>query len=369
MNSLWLLCLLMLLAAEPARAMRGDTVLRKSAQPYPHTNSAALTLRSTVPLLATSLVYRLHNRSVASARAEYFPAFRSRYDDYLQFAPLAAQLGMSIAGVRGRSQSPWEVMTADALSTAIMMSAVTLTKTLTRVERPDGSARNSFPSGHTAMAFASATMLHLEYGARYPWLSLAGYLGAAGVGAGRLLNNRHWIGDVAVGAFVGVAAAELGYFISDRLWGRTGYSAALAERPTTGISLSVPSLFGVGRGLSARHVGVGLRWRYSARGYYAMASALLGQVVRSDTGADSPERRASVQLAWGREWSLGRCLSLDTGAGLCLEGRKLLPALSLSPRLYLSGSTALRLDAQYRLGGEAYRRPSWAFGSALEFSL
>ena len=47
---------------------------------------------------------------------------------------------------------------------ALMATAVNSLKYSCKVMRPDGSTRNSFPSGHTATAFMAATMLHKEYG-------------------------------------------------------------------------------------------------------------------------------------------------------------------------------------------------------------
>lgn len=373
-------------------AQTTDSVPQRA--PYPYHSPMAMTLTRTLPLLAVSGIYNLHNQSVAEARRSVFSSFHNRYDDYLQFAPLVAQIGMHAFGVEGRSRSTGELLTADALSAAIMMSVVTATKTLTQVERPDGSARNSFPSGHTAMAFASATMLHMEYDARYPWLSAIGYLGAAGVGIGRMLNNRHWIGDVAVGSLVGTLSVELGYWLSDRLWRRGAtyqQHSATAVGPRRGFSFSLPGYIGWGTRTESRQVGLGMRWRYSDHGYFAWASILLDrtEVTSSTTtaGATTPhayDHHSLTQLGWGREWSLGpRWLTLDTSVAYGLMHGGYIHQLSLiaSPRIYLSPSTSIRLDARYTLSsrpglsgttaGATYdgRRPAFMLGSALELSL
>jgi membrane-associated phospholipid phosphatase len=49
------------------------------------------------------------------------------------------------------------------MSIGISTAIVVPTKKLTHQERPDGSNNQSFPSGHTALAFASAEFLRREY--------------------------------------------------------------------------------------------------------------------------------------------------------------------------------------------------------------
>ncbi|MDO8427487.1 MAG: glycosyltransferase family 39 protein [Deltaproteobacteria bacterium] len=68
---------------------------------------------------------------------------------------------------------------------------------------------NSFPSGHTAAAFAVAYALSR----RYPRLSIFFYLTAALIGAGRVYLGSHYPTDVLAGAFVGVCA---GYLVAER---------------------------------------------------------------------------------------------------------------------------------------------------------
>ena len=70
--------------------------------------------------------------------------------------------------------------------------------------RPDGTDR-SFPSGHTASAFATATVLQRHYGWKVgiPAYALAGY-----VGASRLHANKHYMSDVAFGAALGIIAGR-----------------------------------------------------------------------------------------------------------------------------------------------------------------
>lgn len=170
-----------------------------------------------VPLVVAGLVVQERDHGFRHLRDEYIPAFRSRYDDYLQYAPAALMLGLKIGGVRGRSS--WgRMLVSDAFSVALMAGAVNSLKYTCRMPRPDGSNNKSFPSGHTATAFMAATMLHKEYGVRSPWYSIAGYSMATVTGVSRMLNNRHWLSDVLVGAGIGILSVELGYLFADLIF-------------------------------------------------------------------------------------------------------------------------------------------------------
>lgn len=139
--------------------------------------------------------------------------------DYLQYSPGALMLGMKMLGVDGRSD--WNRMiVTDAVSLFIMVGMVNGLKYSVCRERPDGSSFNSYPSGHTATSFMTATMLHKEYGQTIsPWFSAAGYTVAASVGVSRVLENRHWISDIICGAGIGILSTELAYDISGALFG------------------------------------------------------------------------------------------------------------------------------------------------------
>src|SRR6185436_13035953 len=77
-------------------------------------------------------------------------------------------------------------------------------KQAARRQRPEG-AGLSFPSGHTAMAFASATVLQRHFGwkAGIPAYAVASY-----VAASRVQTQRHYLSDVAFGAALGIVAGR-----------------------------------------------------------------------------------------------------------------------------------------------------------------
>ena len=71
-------------------------------------------------------------------------------------------------------------------------------------ERPDGSDQDSFPSGHTSLAFQGASFIHKRYGLEY---SIPAYVGATFVGYSRVKSDKHDVGDVLAGAALGVASS------------------------------------------------------------------------------------------------------------------------------------------------------------------
>jgi membrane-associated phospholipid phosphatase len=78
-------------------------------------------------------------------------------------------------------------------------------KYATRRERPDGSGKTSFPSGHASDTCAIATALERHLGWRY---ATPAYVLASYVAASRLPANRHWLSDVVFGSAVGIIAGR-----------------------------------------------------------------------------------------------------------------------------------------------------------------
>jgi membrane-associated phospholipid phosphatase len=139
-----------------------------------------------------------------------YPDFHTKADDYLLFAPAALSLSLGAAGVKGKHPFGEQVLLA-VLSGLAQGGVTYILKGVSKYPRPDGTTNDAFPSGHTSSAFASATLLHKEYGHRSMWYSVGGYGVATGVGAMRILNNRHWLADVLFGAGVGIGATEVVY--------------------------------------------------------------------------------------------------------------------------------------------------------------
>lgn len=134
--------------------------------------------------------------------------------NYLQYIPATVMLGMKTGGVPSRSS--WEKMIlSDIIATAIMAGTVKGLKHTTDETRPDGSDNKSFPSGHTATAFMTASMLSKEYGHISPWINVGAYTIASTTGLMRIRQNRHWLPDVIAGASIGLISTELAYCLTD----------------------------------------------------------------------------------------------------------------------------------------------------------
>lgn len=143
---------------------------------------------------------------------EDFPFFKSRLDDIAQYVPLGFTLIGGNLGFKYKHNLKSRFIYS-AISYATMGITVNALKKSIHETRPDNSGNNSFPSGHTAFSFTGAEVLHQELKDAHPILSYAGYPLATGVGLYRMLNNKHYLSDVLIGASIGVLSAKLAYAI------------------------------------------------------------------------------------------------------------------------------------------------------------
>ncbi|MCE1200461.1 MAG: phosphatase PAP2 family protein [Marinilabiliales bacterium] len=147
-----------------------------------------------------------------------FPNFHTSLDNYMQYVPLASVFVLKLSNVRSRSDLLNQTLIA-AKSELLMTVLVTTLKNVYHDTRPDGAANNTMPSGHTAQAFVSATILDMEYRDTSPWISASGYACAVATGFMRIANNRHWISDVLIGAGIGISSVRLVYGLHQYRWG------------------------------------------------------------------------------------------------------------------------------------------------------
>lgn len=113
--------------------------------------------------------------------------------------PAAALTGVLI-------QKDWKGL-LQGVETAAATAAVTMIlKYTVKERRPDGSDMHSFPSGHTAVSFATAAFLQRRYG----WaVGGPAYALSAYVGWGRVFSKKHHWWDVLAGGAIGAGSAYI----------------------------------------------------------------------------------------------------------------------------------------------------------------
>lgn len=190
-----------------------------------------LMITGTVAMLDTDAdEFFLSNFEIREERNENFMTFSNHADDYLQHLPSAAAFILSLRGIEGKHTLPNQ-LALYLKSELVMFTIVYPLKYTVSEARPDTGSKNSFPSGHTAQAFTAATFLSKEYGYKSIWISVGAYSVATTVALFRMLNNRHWISDVLVGAGIGILSTELVYKTHQNKWVTKSKPTEISLRP------------------------------------------------------------------------------------------------------------------------------------------
>lgn len=132
--------------------------------------------------------------------------FKTKIDDYTQYVPVVAIFSGDLLGFKARHNYKQRAFNS-IISSLITGSVIYVGKSGFKSLRPDHSTSNSFPSGHSALAFNLATLQFLEYKDSNIWYASSGYIFAAATACLRVTNNRHWVGDVLTGAGLGIGIA------------------------------------------------------------------------------------------------------------------------------------------------------------------
>lgn len=177
----------------------------------------------TLPLIAAGIIAKSDNNLFSNTvfediRNDRFGDFESNFDDFLAIAPVGAVFTIDI--FKRTSRNDFLNQSLLLIKSELIMSALVFPmKAWSKQERPDGSNDQSFPSGHTAQAFVGATFLHKEYGGENFWYSIAAFTTASSVGIYRVLNNKHYINDVLIGASIGILSTNIAYLTHQHRWG------------------------------------------------------------------------------------------------------------------------------------------------------
>jgi len=192
------------LNAQTFKASTNDTV-----------QSRILLKKSIVPVSLIGLGIIVNNSSFekkfqTNLRNKVGNNYELRIDDYLQYAPVVELYSADLLGIK--SKNHWFDQTKYLLIANLISSTLTHSlKIITHKERPNGGA-HSFPSGHTTLAFTNACVLYNEFNNTAPIFAYSGYAFATVTGSFRMINNKHWLSDVLVGAGIGIISAELVYY-------------------------------------------------------------------------------------------------------------------------------------------------------------
>lgn len=131
--------------------------------------------------------------------------FSTHADDFLVFVPVAQiYLGKSF-GFKPKNDFQHQTINI-AIANVMTYSVTKILKVTFKEQRPDQSDNESFPSGHTAVAFTNASLLFYEYKDSNLWYASSGFLFAAATGVLRIANNKHYTSDVLAGAGIGLAS-------------------------------------------------------------------------------------------------------------------------------------------------------------------
>jgi membrane-associated phospholipid phosphatase len=128
------------------------------------------------------------------------PAHALDEDTWKDISDVGAYGLMGTALLLPTARKDWDGLQQAAFSIGSAEVITLVGKSLIDEERPDNSDDDSFPSGHTASAFSSATTLHRRYGWKtgFPAYAVATLTGVARERA----RKHHWY-DVVAGAAIG----------------------------------------------------------------------------------------------------------------------------------------------------------------------
>ncbi len=130
-------------------------------------------------------------------------------DDLIQYVPILELYTANIMGVKAKNH--WFDQTKYLVIANLVTAGITHSgKYIINKQRPNG-ADYAFPSGHTSFSFTNASVLYHEYKDTAPGLSHSGYILTSLVGGLRIINNKHWVSDVLVGAGLGILVTKLVY--------------------------------------------------------------------------------------------------------------------------------------------------------------
>lgn len=136
--------------------------------------------------------------------------YANKIDNFILFAPIIEMYAADVIGLK--SKNHWFDQSKNLFISNLLSSAITnRLKVIVGKTRPSG-GDYSFPSGHTTIAFTNAAVLYQEFKETSPLLAYSGFTFATATGGFRMLNNKHYLSDVLMGAGIGILITELIYY-------------------------------------------------------------------------------------------------------------------------------------------------------------
>ncbi len=231
-----------------------------AAADVPHASSATATttvgeaIRELFPpiptrkmVIGTALAIAIAAPVDRAIRHRYYPHFDRQgavdlrhFGDAAQAAGPVIGTGFLIQGLAAHSQKSKDTAVLSYESFLVAGAASGILKGVIGRRRPSKTEDpftfhpaghdSSFPSGHTTVAFAAATVFSEQYPHWY--VIVPAYAAAGTVGFSRLYANQHWLSDVVAGALLGTVTSHL---LRNHLRHRRHKTAWRVEPDVTGV--------------------------------------------------------------------------------------------------------------------------------------
>jgi hypothetical protein len=167
-----------------------------------------LSLITAGALLSTSAFEVSVNKNIRSAVGN---DFHTKIDDYTRYVPAVIMYTADAFGAKAKNH--WFDQTKNLAIAMVLTDFIVnnLKDNIHKMRPNEAMGDGSFPSAHTAQAFTTATVLYEEYKDSSPLLAYSGFAVAGATGMMRMMNNAHWLGDVMVGAGIGILVTKVVY--------------------------------------------------------------------------------------------------------------------------------------------------------------
>ncbi len=247
-------------------------------------------------------------------------------------------------------------VTGAALSLAINASLTEVLKHTVHETRPDGTGRNSFPSRHTSWAFTASTVLSNEFCRTAPWVGVASHAAAACVGLQRVATGRHYGGDVAAGAALGMLSTEAAYALTRVFFRRSAPAATGNSDFATSLYVSSDAIFATGSRYCSGFAGtlgavfpLSEHWGLTAA--LTAASANIRNRGRASAAFGWATAGASYSVPLSATWEMQAVVAVGGGARrLCRVETGYTPVFVVRPDLRFNWHLTPRFAAGVTVG-------------------